>query len=80
MFHKVKEVYPLPNMMLSVIFTDGTTKTYDIAPLTARFEIFKALEASTLFESVKVEQGGYGIYWNDNIDSQPKTPSPSAFF
>ena len=44
MFHKVKEVYPLPNMLLSVIFTDGTTKTYDVKPLTTRFEVFKALE------------------------------------
>lgn len=68
MFHKVKEVYPLPNMLLSVIFTDGTTKTYDVKPLTTRFEVFKALEDTKLFESVLVEQDGYGIIWNDDID------------
>ena len=68
MFHKMKEVYPLPNKRLSVLFTDGTTKTYDVNPLFERFDSFKPLENEALFASVAVDVGGYGILWNDDID------------
>jgi hypothetical protein len=68
MFYKVKEVYPLPGMRLSVLFANGTTKTYDVAPLLDRFEAFKALEDPELFSSVHVDAGGYGIVWNDDVD------------
>ena len=68
MFHKIKDVYPLPSMKLSVLFADGTTKKYDVAPLTMRIPAFKALEDGSLFNDVKVDVGGYGIIWNDDID------------
>ena len=68
MFHKIKDVYPLPNMKLSVLFTDGTTKKYDVAPLAMRIPTFKALENDSLFNDVQVDVGGYGIIWNDYID------------
>lgn len=68
MFHKVKEVYPLPDMRLSVIFANGATKVYDVAPLLSRFDAFKMLQDSHVFGSVEVDVGGYGIVWNDDID------------
>lgn len=68
MFHKVKEVYPLPKMKLSVLFSEGATKTYDVASLPGRFEAFKVLEDENAFNSVKVDVGGYGISWNDEVD------------
>lgn len=68
LFHKVKEVAALPDMMLSVQFANGTTKLYDVKPLTARFPVFEALNDDLLFESVEVDQGGYGIIWNDDLD------------
>ena len=68
MFHKVKEVYALPGMRLSVLFSDGTTKAYDVTPLLGRFDAFKALEDESLFSSVEVDVGGYGVIWNDDID------------
>ena len=68
MFHKVKDVDPLPGMGLSVQFVNGTTKLYDVEPLLARFPAFEALKNEALFESVKVDQGGYGIVWNDELD------------
>lgn len=68
MFHKIKEVYALPGMRLSVLFSDGTTKTYDVDPLLSRFDAFKALADEALFASVEVDVGGYGIIWNDDID------------
>ena len=68
MFHKIKEVYPLPDLRLSVLFSDGTTKTYDVAPLLNRFPAFGALSDEALFSSVEVDVGGYGIVWNDDVD------------
>lgn len=51
-------------MKLSVLFTDGTTKKYDVAPLAMRIPTFKALEDDSLFNDVQVDVGGYGIIWN----------------
>ena len=69
MFHKVKEIIPLKNYILSAIFEDGTVKTYDVSPLFNEIENFNTLkEVPRLFEQVKVDVGGYGISWNDEID------------
>ena len=67
-FHKVKEVSALADLKLSVQFTNGTTKIYDVAPLMRRFSAFKLLKDESLFRSVEVDQGGYGIIWNDDLD------------
>ncbi|MDO4849493.1 MAG: DUF2442 domain-containing protein [Coriobacteriia bacterium] len=68
MFHKVKDVFPLPDLRLSVQFANGTTKIYDVAPLLDRFGSFAPLGDEALFASVQVDAGGYGIVWNDDID------------
>ena len=68
MFHKVRGVTPLPNLQLSVQFANGSTRLYDVAPLTEHIESFKPLETGSLFEDVEVDPGGYGISWNDDID------------
>ncbi|MGN0077411.1 MAG: DUF2442 domain-containing protein [Coriobacteriales bacterium] len=68
MFYKVKEVYPLPDMKLSVLFANGTTKTYDVGPLLERFKAFKPLADEGLFKAVVVDEAGYGVIWNDDID------------
>lgn len=68
MFHKINDVAALPNLMLSVRFANGTTKLYDVKPLLERFPAFKELEDSSLFSEAKVDVGGYGVIWNDNVD------------
>ena len=68
MFHKVKDVTPMPKMRLLVQFANGTTKTYDLAPLLEKFEIFKQLQDESFFPLVEVDTGGYGVIWNDDID------------
>ena len=67
-FHKVKEVSALADLKLSVQFTNGTTKIYDVASLMRRFSAFKLLKDELQFRSVEVDQGGYGIIWNDDLD------------
>lgn len=68
MFHKVKSVNALPNCKLSVQFAEGVTKVYDVKPLIQRINAFRALENAEVFSSAKVDVGGYGIVWNDELD------------
>ena len=69
MFHKVKNVFPLPDFKLSVQFSEGITKIYDANPLFDKIPIFKSfLNDPTTFSDVKVDTGGYGIIWNDACD------------
>jgi len=69
MFHKIKSVAPLPDFKLSVQFSEGVTKLYDMKPLFKRLPVFKQLENDPAeFAGVSVDVGGYGIVWNDELD------------
>ena len=69
MFHKVKEVIPLENYKLEVIFQDNSIKYYNISKLFEKYAVFKKLkEIKGLYKQVKVDIGGYGVSWNDEID------------
>ncbi len=69
MFYRVKDVQPLPNYSVLVRFITGERKRYNVAPLFEKWEAFQALSTiKGLFEQVKVDEGGYGISWNDEID------------
>lgn len=69
MFHKVKSVIPEKNFKLLVQFSEGTTKRYDVSALFEKWPAFQALKNTPeLFGCVKVDAGGYGISWNENID------------
>ena len=69
MFHKVKTVNPLSDYSLLVQFENEEKKQYSIKHLVNEQEAFKVLMYTHgLFEQVKVDAGGYGISWNDEID------------
>lgn len=68
MFHKVKEVIPIENMLLKVKFINDKTKIYDVKPLMKKWKVFEVLKNEEVFRKVQVDQGGYGISWNDDID------------
>ena len=69
MFHHVTEVTPITNYSLLVRFADGKKKQYDVKPLFTEITAFQPLTYVTgLFEQVKVDTGGFGISWNDDID------------
>ena len=69
MFHKIKSVTPMPDFMLTVQFSEGVTKQYDVSLLFEKHPMFLPLkEQPELFSSVEVDVGGYGIIWNDDID------------
>ncbi len=69
MFHKVKNVSPLPDYRLSVQFSEGVTKLYDLKLLFTKLPVFTELQNDPdLFFSVTVDVGGYGIIWGDELD------------
>ncbi len=69
MFHKVKNVTPLPEYKLSVQFSEGITKIYDLKLLFDKLPVFKFfLENPEQFFNVTVDVGGYGIVWDDELD------------
>jgi hypothetical protein len=69
MFHKIKSVSALPDYKLSIQFSQGVTKIYDITPLFSKIHAFTLLKDNpSEFFSVSVDVGGYGIVWNDDLD------------
>jgi hypothetical protein len=60
-------VQPVENKRLLVRFTNGIEKIYDCKPLLA-LERFHLLRNEAFFKAVRVDPGGYGISWNDEMD------------
>ena len=68
MFHKIKTVYPLTEYRLSVQFSDGCTKIYYVKPLLESIPVFAKLIDFNLFSDVRVDVGGQGVIWDDDLD------------
>lgn len=66
-YPKVKWVKPLDDNKLLVGFTTDIVKVYNCAPLLAE-PTFSILRQPAFFRSVQVDRGGYGIFWNDELD------------
>lgn len=64
---KIKKIIPKDNYILECFFNNGVKKLYDVGPLLEN-NIFSKLRNNTNFFKVKVDIGGYGISWNDEID------------
>ena len=69
MFHKIKEINPLTPYRLFVCFEDGQKREYDVSRLFTKWESFQTLQiVEGLFGQVKIDSGGYGVSWNDDLD------------
>ena len=69
MFHKIKNVFALPGYKLSVQFSEGVTRIYDVKPLFEKIPLFAELKDDQAeCACVSVDVGGYGIVWNDELD------------
>ena len=69
MFYKVKSIQALDNYILCVAFENNVIKYYDLTMIFDKWQEFRELQNNKeLFESVKVDAGGYGISWNENLD------------
>jgi len=66
-YPKVKSVTIGAKKTIIVLFDNGISKIYDLKPL-LDLDHFTALQNEGLFKTVKVDQGGHGISWNDQVD------------
>ena len=63
------KIQPQDNYIIICEFKNKMKKKYDVKPLIKRNIYFKQLEKDiNLFFKVRVDNGGYGISWNEEID------------
>lgn len=66
---KIANVVPLSDMQLLVFFENGVIKKFDVKPIIKDYPEFEALKEPALFQMVKVEPGGYGVSWDEDLDA-----------
>lgn len=66
-YPKVISALAIDHHTLLIEFDNNKKKQYDITPLLNK-EMFSPLKNPALFKTVKVEQGGYAVVWNSEID------------
>jgi hypothetical protein len=64
---RIVSASPLERTQLLVRFANGVQKVYDCAPL-LRLTAFRTLGNDVFFRQVRVDAGGYGVSWNDEVD------------
>lgn len=67
MFHKITSLATLPNYVLLVGFGD-VYKQFDLKPYIEKYPPFRALTIDGLYKQAKIDIGGFGIIWNDDLD------------
>jgi hypothetical protein len=64
---KIIAVHPIDNYELIIEFSNHEYRQYDVKPLLEK-EMFEPLKNRVFFKAVKIEQGGYAVSWNTDID------------
>lgn len=64
---KVRSVKAADNHILIVEFDNNEKRLYDVTHLLGK-EMFAPLQNAALFKAVRVEQGGWAVAWNNEID------------
>jgi hypothetical protein len=67
-FHRISTVSLVEPFRLRAVFVDGAEKEYDLRRWEHRPEFSLLFRHPALQKAVRVEPGGYGVSWNDNID------------
>ncbi|MCK4359215.1 MAG: DUF2442 domain-containing protein [Candidatus Cloacimonetes bacterium] len=67
MHPKIKSVKALDNYLLLITFDNNVIKKYNCKN---KFKnpLFCILKNKAFFKSIKVDPGGYGVSWNDELD------------
>ena len=66
-YPKILSALAIDSRTLLIEFDNKEKKEYDITPLLKK-EMFFPLKNSAFFKAVKVDQGGYAVVWDSNID------------
>ena len=64
---KIMSAVATDSRTLLIEFDNKEKRKYDITPLLKK-ELFSPLKNSAFFKAVRVDQGGYAVVWDSNID------------
>lgn len=64
MHAKIISAQAIDDHTLVVEFENQERRKYNVVPLLER-DMFAPLKNSGLFKHVRVDKGGYAVYWND---------------
>ncbi len=67
---RIKDVYPQPNWVLSIVADDGRVGIFDVSPY-LEYEAFEPLRNGDEF--MKVSNGGYFVEWDCGADLSADT-------
>lgn len=65
---RIKSVVPADDLNIIVTFVNGIKKQYDVKRLFQQFDWYRELENPDIFRLVRVDCGGCGVAWNEEID------------
>ena len=69
MLPRIKEVKPMRDYCLRVVFDDGRKVLYDVKEDIDQIESYRDLETiHGLFNQVQLDSSRTCVYWNDEID------------
>ena len=69
MLPKIKNITPLPDFCLRVVFDDGKSVVYDMKDDMAQIESYRDLRSiEGLFGQVQLDQSRTCVFWNEQID------------
>lgn len=66
-YPKIRSAKAIDDHTLLIEFDNSVRRTYDITPLLDK-EMFFPLTDAAFFKNVRIDKGGYAIYWDENID------------
>ena len=69
MIPRIKELFPMRDFLLRVVFDDGKTVLYDVKEDMEQIEGYRDLRSITgLFNQVQLDQSRTCVFWNEEID------------
>lgn len=69
MIPRIKNVTPMPDFCLHVVFDDGKAVLYDVKEDIEQIESYRdLLSIHGLFNQVQLDQSRTCVFWNDMID------------
>lgn len=69
MIPRIKDLAPLPDFFLQVVFDDGKTVLYDVKEDMEQIESYRDLRSIVgLFDQVQLDPSRTCLFWNDRID------------
>ena len=67
---RAKEIRPLQDYTLEILFSNNEKKKFDVKPY-LKIGIFKTLEDHTMFQTAHADHGT--VVWNNGLDLCPDT-------